>query len=208
MGEKIQGQAGISLADVYDVVGSAIKIDEIEDHDVNLVHEMGRQIFGERTGSQILRLTTGDINQSTSWGVIQAAGVELTQGLHRILGVCMLTDAEDRLARASIALLGNDGREFPIFAWDATQDVHRTIRIIDEGVAVTNLDYLVPVGFGATQPTMRWGGDYAANVPDIVFRGATLAFGAGTVFCAALVYVAGPTERESVSSYGLLPPSW
>ena len=64
---KILAQAGISLADVYDVEGSIAGTDELLSEDVSLVHEMGGHMMSERCRSFVVTLATGDQIQNANF---------------------------------------------------------------------------------------------------------------------------------------------
>ena len=208
---KILGHGGSSVAGNYDVEGSQIGIKDLRSDAVHLVHDMAGQLWNERVGCNILRLFPGTRSQSQSWLTELVGGIDISEGVHRIIGVCIITDDESRLTRAQLSIgnaVAGAEREIPIFCWDSAVDTHRTIRMVDNGGAVNNFDYLIPTGFAGVQPSIMWGREYNASCPNLLFRGATLAFGAGTVDPICRVYIAGPTDFPSASSLGLPVPSW
>ena len=201
---KIQGQAGSSLSEVYEVVGGQVDIDRIDDHDgVKLVHDLASTIFSERMSGRILRATTGDINQST---VFDLTLTDLPFIPFRILGCCAFMDAA-RLERVAVMVEeSTTGREFPFWAWDSAVDSDSIqVRWSDDGAAAADKFFLRPavpqvpiMGFGSRQPT---------HVRDISIRGLTKTFGAGTVELIVLVYIAF-AEVGGINSRGLPVPSW
>lgn len=202
---KVLAQAGVSLADVYEVEGSIAGVDQLNTDEVHLSHEMGATIFSERLIGNLERLTTGALLQNISWDLT----VVLEIGLYRVLGAVVLSDSGGRVDRAQVSLRSVvSGREIPIFVWDTAVDNRKNIRIVEEGAAV-NLEYMnvitpqVMPTLGIPppqQPGNNVGGE-------IVFRGLTTGFGAGDVTVTALIYVAF-NAQTSISSRGLPIPGW
>jgi len=180
-------------------------VEELEPGPVHLVHEMGGTIFSERVVSQIRRLTSGDIAQSLDFGPQLA---DLPDNPFRILGFQVITDAAASLSH--VALLMRDpeaNQEFPVWVWDGTNS--RTIRIIDDNNAVANLGILTPEPGMSNYATMMFGPESRLSVPDLVLRGTTTAFGAGTVETIALVHIAfAEVSKGGISAYGLPLPGW
>jgi len=203
---KILAQAGMSLADVYNVVGSVAGVEQIESREVSVVHEMGATIFSERFSGAIRRLTTGAILQSVSFDLTLA---DLPAGISRVLGVYVQADAATRIDRCQLSLRSvSDGREIPFFIWDAT-DSQRNIRIVENDAAVTNRVVLMPeLPLIQTMPSLAIGTGQPQQVgEEIVLRGLSSAFGAGTVTLVALVYL-GFSRVQGISSRGLPVPGW
>lgn len=203
---KILSQSGDSLADVYDVEGSIIGVEELQAKDVNLVHEMGSTILSERLGARILQLPTGAIAQNTDWAVNFSVGSRIT----RILGVQVVTLPDSRLVRCQVSVteppaLGNT--DFPIWYWDGIAgDISQEITILLNGSTVTQ-HVLVPTLGAQLTPNLALGAGQRLSTQTISFRGRSFSFGAGTVSTTALVYVAFP-QLGGVSSRGLPIPGW
>jgi len=201
---KIQAQAGSSLADVYDVQGSIAGIDHLDTHELPIVHEMGATVFSERFGTSISRIETGDIAQDTNFDIANSNFAAVPS---RILAIVVFSDAAARIQR--VTLSPRDpiaGREIPIWHYDGVTNFG-TMRMSDDGAAVANFEVLQPVQSQLFLPNFFGGDDQATTVNDLIMRGRTTGFGAGTVFCRALIYLAF-ARLAGVSSRGLPIPSW
>ena len=202
---KVQAQAGMSLADAYNVQGSVAGIDELISREVHLQHEMGGTIFSERLSGRIVRATTGATIQNTAFDT-ELTG--LPDGIYRVIGLTVLADVTGRLAFCQVSLRdttnGNDN-EIPIFVWDTDNDVTSDVRIDDNGV-LGNQVALVPAALPFV-PVLCIGPDQPQQVGSQIFmRGLTTGFGAGDVTVVALAYLA--FQSGGVSSIGLPVPSW
>lgn len=204
---KILGQSGRSISDAYDVDGSIVGIERLEAREVTLVHEMGATIFSERASGFIRRAATGDILQSVNWDIVIS---DLPAGISRILGLAVISDASTRISFCTVSVrdpASGAERELPIFIWDTNEDVI-TVRIEENGAAAANFGMLVSApSVGVNMPSMLIGSGQPQRVGEIAFRGATTAFGAGTVFARLLLYVAF-SQVGGLSSRGLPIPSW
>jgi len=212
---KILAQAGISLADVYDVKGSIVGVEQLLSQEVALFHEMGSTVFSERMGGGVLRFLSGTINQSTAFNILSGVG-NFPEVVTRILGVEVFLASGNggRMENCQLSVSAPNGggtgtrRDFPIWKWDTTNDVEQGIQIVDNGSAAGNRELLVPVNplpgipsfqFGTLQPSVP--------VPEFAFRGISSAFGAGTVLATCLIYISN-AQTVRPSSYGLPIPSW
>ena len=202
---KILSKSGDSLADTYDVEGSVAGIDQLETRELGIIHEMGHTVFSERLSASIRRGTSGAILQSTTWD-LTIPDFPVTP--FRVLGVVVVADA-GRVAFAQVSLQDASGdREIPIWIWDTDNDVQSDIRIVENGAAVANLLALVPSNNGGTVPNLALGSEQPQPVGEnVLFRGVTTAFGAGTVTCTALIYIAF-SQIGGISSRGLPVPGW
>ena len=204
---KILSQSGSSLADVYGVEGSIAGIEQLETRDLPLVHEMGSTVFSERLGGEIVRLASGDIAQSTAFDVILTSP---PVGVYRVLGVVVLVNNSARVGMAQVSVRDPaTGREIPIFIWDSDDDTVSQMRTVENGGAAATTSVLrsslnlrsITIGIAEGQP--RRVGE------EIVMRGLTLGFGAGTVETIALLYLAtAEITQGGLSSRGLPVPSW
>jgi len=208
---KILSQAGISLADAYDVEGSIVGVENLDSQDVSLVHEMGGQIFSERLQTNLTRLNPGDTLQSVTWNTTIPI---LPDSPNRIMAVSVMTNVAARVNFCSLAVQAVvGGREIVIWSWDDVRDVENEVRFSDDGAAVgtefimlpsfTQLPYLV---------TRTSGNDETNLMGALIFRGLTLAFGAGTVEPRMIIALARANQRVpdpgQPSSHGLPVPSW
>jgi len=201
---KVLAQAGISLADIYEVEGSIAGVDQLISEEVHLLHEMGGVIFSERLIGQLARVTTGAIAQNLS----SDQTFEAPPDIYRVLGVYVQADVPGRTARAQVSLRDpTTGREIPIFVWDSTNDVETVIRLIEDGTLDDNASALVQTS-PQVMPSMGIGTGQRLRVgEEIVFRPVSSGFGAGTVTITALVYLASSTV-SGVGSHGLPIPAW
>jgi len=205
---KILSQAGVSLADVYDIEGSVVGLENLDVGDIQGVHELGGQIHSERLQAFLIRMTTGAILQSTAFD-ITAGGIP--DSINRVLNVFVFSDVAARLHFAQVGILGQGAAgEIPMWSWDSTSDAEYDVRLTIGGAAAgAELAARSPNPF-VPQLLMRLGPNKL--MPDLSFRGQTLAFGAGTVTVQALVLIARPNEGNpppgSPSSHGLPIPSW
>jgi len=200
---KVLGQAGISIADTYDVEGSIAGVEELDSHSVKTVHEMGSTIFSERLSGGFSRMGSGDILQSTSWDLtFDLSAIPIV----RVMNVIVISDNAGRIAHCNVSVRDDpDGREVPIWIWDAGPDIVTSIRTEDSGVGVADQFTLRP---GITQlPSMLLGTDQSQPVNLLTFRGVTTAFGAGTVNPRAIIHTMFATVG-GISSFGVPIPSW
>ena len=198
---KILSQSGISLADMYDVQGSIAGIDELVSNDVSLVHEMGSTVFSERVSTAIRKVSVTGVLQSASFAPFIA---DLPASARKILGIQVSVSMAGRLANAVVSVRDPVGlREFPIWAWDATNT--STLRVDDAGVTDTiflNRDLQFQY-----VPLLMLSSEFPLNIPHLVLRGTTTAFGGGTLDLSLLAHIAF-TVQAGVSSFGLPIPSW
>lgn len=205
---KILSQAGISLADVYDIEGSIAGLEELDVRDIKGVHELGGQIHSERLTSFLVLSTSGPVAQSTVWGVIAGGFPDST---NRLLGLSVMTDASARLVHASVAIQeqGNS-REMPIWVWDLADDRVQGLEWSQDGAAVASVEHLSVLVTHVPQLLTRLGP--TLEMPQLIFRGITAAFGAGTVTTQVIYHLARPSSGNPApgepSSHGLPIPGW
>jgi len=201
---RILSQSGVSLADLYDIKGSIVGVEQLTTREISLVHEMGDTLFSERLSSNIQRGASGDIAQTLPFDVV-LTGLPMTP--FRVLGIMVFADAASRVSTCQVSLRDPlAGREVIIWSWQSTVDSTLTQRVVDDGGAAANVTYLRPVA-PLLVPTMGFGTDQPQSVSEISMRGNTLTFGAGTVETFLLVHIAF-SEIKGISSYGLSIPSW
>jgi len=203
---KILAQAGVSLADIYDIEGSIVGVEQLMAREVSTVHEMGGTIFSERLSGEIRRLDSTGLDQDQTWDVEDTT---IPVGVSRVLGASVVSLNAARLVNCTLSIREpNVGREIPIFVWD-TNEGFVSARFQDNGGTVANHHFLENAINIATLPNMVIGTGQPMAVPNLIFRGLTSSFGAGTVQTIALVYL-GFTEvtGEGISSIGLAIPGW
>jgi len=202
---KIQSQAGVSLADTYDVVGSVAGIEQLESREVTLAHEMGGTIFSERFSQVIRRVQSGFIGQSLPWDVVVGG---FSRTVTRIIGVAVQVNVTTRVALATVLVQDSrSGRETPIWIWDSAVDGEVGARFSDDGAAAGTVIFLRPTQPVGAIPLLVSGSEQPEHTDVISFRGLTTAFGAGTVQATVFVHTAF-AEVSGISSRGLPIPSW
>lgn len=201
---KILSQAGITLADVYNVEGSVAGIEQLETRELTIVHEMGGTIFSERLTGAIRRITTGALTQNTDFNVVIT---DLPDGIWRVLNVLVIASATTRVSRAQLSIRDAlDGREVPMLVWDVANDLESIVEIVENGGATGSQFALIPAT-GWQTPTMGVGIGQRATVNELALRGRTSSFGAGNVTVIALIYIAH-SHVGGISSRGLPIPGW
>jgi len=206
---KILSQAGTSLADVYDVEGSIAGVEQLDVESVKAVHDLGGQIHSERTLGVLERSSSGDLNQTTTFGKVIGT---FPDAIARIFGVSVIVDTAARLGHCSIAVRDrSNDREMPIFVWDSTLDREQVITWSDDGGTVA--EFIHCSVLVSQLPTMLMRMGTGRNMGEFVFRGESLTFGAGTVEAIALIHIGRPVLNEVATpgepkSHGLPIPSW
>lgn len=203
---KILSQSGNSLADIYDAEGSVAGIDQLETRELPIVHEMGGTVFSERCSAFIRRATTGALAQNLTWDVTLT---DLPSGLYRVLGVLCVANQAARYSQAQGSLRDPlSGREMPFYVWDVNDDEETAIRLVENNAASANLRALRqshPIGL----PTLGVGDGQPQMVgQELVFRGLTSAFGAGTVTITLLIHLAFAAVGGLNDSRGIPIPGW
>jgi len=209
-GAEIQGDSGKSLADIYDVKGSVVSLEEVDAQVIAGVHDMGGLILSERMGSSINLLQTGDLLQTVD---ILVTGATQFPGITRILNLYVFADAASRVEQVSINVASEDGaREVPIWVWDSGNDAAFPQRIRTPGGAYAVFTALRSLDPMQSLPGMLFGAGQRAQVGHLTMTGTTLTFGAGTVevFMVAQIATADilGTGVGSPSNVGLPIPSW
>lgn len=200
---KILSQTGVSLADVYDVKGSIVGVEELDAEAVKTVHEMGATIFSERLSTRIVSIPSTAIAQTITFNVNFTA-----TETSRVLGVQVVADDATRVARVQLSITSPpaaDNAEVPIFYWSAADDVLRRQNILIAGV-VGSFDVMVPAT-PINVPNLLVGFDSPRPASTLSMRGLSTTFGAGTVAIQALIHLAFP-QTEGLSSHGLPLPGW
>ena len=204
---KARGQSGFSIADTYEVPGGVFKIGDIDDSQVSLTHDLASTVFAERFQTEMRTSKTGALSQDSSWGTTIS---DLPPVPTRLLGVVVHADVAARVKRASILIMDSDtGVEIPIFFWDTATDIETEVRMSDYGgVGVQEVLQPTQTFFGIPTPTFVGGSLQVDPVcRNLVFRGTTASFGAGTVECIATFYLAHSQVTKSTAK-GLPIPSW
>lgn len=202
---KILSQAGISLADMYQVDGSIAGIESMETRELPIVHEVGATVFSERFRTTIREIDTGPIAQSTEFNLeINSLPASIT----RLLGVMAVADTSSRVLNAAVsvhdAVADPIAQDFPIWVWSGNSV---NLRLLVGGTVVQR-GLLIPEPETVLIPTFVGGQDQGASpVKDLRFRGASTAFGAGTVTINFAVFLAF-TFTSGVSAFGARVPSW
>jgi len=205
--QKVLGNAGKSLADIYDVDGSIVEIEELDSAQVKVVHELGGPIFAERIEGHILTASTAAIDQSLNFAATISGLAKVP--MMRVLGVMVSVDTTARIANCAVSLRGQAqagalAQEIPIWVWDGT-NTDAVRHFIDDVLA----DALVlrPEAVYSNQPNIMIGFPQPVRVNSIACRGSTSAFGAGDVTITLMAYLAFPAA-PALEGGGLPIPSW
>jgi len=203
---KVLAQAGVSLADVYNVVGSVAGVDELVSREVHLTHEMGQTIFSERLSATAEVIATSGLAQNISFDIRFSLGATIPR---RLLALQVFADVTTRIATAQVSVNSGAlaGTDVPIWSWQvgAGSDFERLIR---QEVATSTTNRFQLVSTEPPQiPNFLMGTLQPNSVPDLMLRGVTSGFGAGTVVLSAVFYLAFADVR-GLSSEGLPMPSW
>jgi hypothetical protein len=208
---KILAQAGISLADSYDVEGSIVGVEDLNAGDVSLIHEMGGTIMSERLQSFILRLVPTAPAASSNWTVSSG---ELPDCANRILGAIVVMPSANStdITNCSISIQnGAIDRQFPFWTWDTGEDAEIRIRFNLDGAGPEDFRQLRPRE-GIQLPSLATRLGLGEQMPNIRFNGTTSAFGGGTVAIEAYVHICRPNPEVPSpghpSSHGLPLPGW
>ena len=201
---KIQTKSGDSLADTYDVVGSVAGLEFLDTEEVKTVHEMGGTIFSERASGRI-RTFSQTLAQSLDFATAIA---DLSGPPFRLYGVIVVTSVTARIATLCVSWRGLDPQtEHPIWVWDGTNE--DTVRFDMLGIGTGNRLVLRPIPEYSHFPYTGYGPSQPFNVGQLILRGTTTAFGAGTVEATVNLYQAVVTSNVVGSeSRGVPIPSW
>ncbi len=202
---KVLGQAGTSLADVYDVVGSEAGVENLESKDVHLVHEMGSTIFNERLSARIVQLEAGALAQTITFNI----GISFTE-TSRVLGIRVISNNSTRISRALVSIGSPpavDNSDIPVWGpWEGA-DGSKRADVLISGSIVTE-DMLTPGSVSPPDsPNLLIGFNSPRPASTITLRGLTTTFGAGTVTITAIIFLAFP-QVQGLDSTGLPIPSW
>jgi len=203
---KILSRSGDSLADAYDVKGSIAGIEQLNSQDVSLVHEMGATLASERFSTTIRQAVSGDINQSTVFSVTLS---DLPSPYYKIQAVMVEVDTAARMTLASLTVEDPvNSREIPIWWWDSTTDIETRIRWKEDAGGIATHQFL-EAGAGNRHfiPQTIAGTGQPQSTRDLVFRGQSNGFGAGTVEASILIHIEF-IQVGGISSRGLPIPNW
>jgi len=206
---KILSQAGVSLADVYEIEGSVVGLENLDVGDIQGVHDLGPQIQSERLRTFYVTLATGDILQNIAFEVI-AGGIP--DSVNRILGVQVIFENAGRLDFASLSISDSvTGNEIPIWVWDKNDDPERRMRWSISGAAVVQDIQCQPLGPSLLPYLITRHGD-SGLMPNLIFRGQADGFGAGNMNARCVVALCRPNTGNpgagEPSSHGLPIPGW
>ena len=200
---KILSQAGISLADTYDVKGSIAGIDTLETHELPIVHEMGGTIFSERYSTTVRRSRSVGVGQNTD---VNTVFTNFPDTPTRVLGVAVICTAGVRIDRWAVHVRDPIAlREFPLWVYDGANFL--SVNIEDDTPGVVTEELLLGNVQATMLPSFGGGTDQPQIVNEIAIRGRTTGFGAGTVNISTLLYIAF-SQIGGISSRGLPIPSW
>jgi len=205
---KILSQAGTSLADVYDIEGSVVGLEELDVSDIKGVHDLGPQIHSERLQSFIVEASSGSLAQTITWGITTGG---IPDSINRLLAVTVIANNAARVDHCSVAIQEqSNSREIPIWVWDTNDDDEQQVEWSIDGAASSTKFHLRSLGQQPLELLTRLG--TTLEMPQLIFRGVTATFGAGNVTVRALYHLARPNSGNppagEASSHGLPIPGW
>ena len=207
---KILSQAGTSLADVYDVEGSVVGLENLDVSDIKGVHDLGPQIHSERLIVFGLIANTGNVLQSANFNVELGA---FPDSINRVLSVFVISDTATAMRFCTVSITDPDtDADHPIWCWSSVDDVESFVRI-DVGAGVATQFAMRPLSqVAGGLPTMIGRTGATEAMPTLNFRGETLAFGGGNMVARAFIQIMRPDPGAPApghpSSHGLPIPSW
>jgi len=206
---KILSQAGVSLADVYDVEGSVVGLENLDVSDIKGVHDLGPQIHSERLQVFNLIADSTAVAQNVTWNIELGA---FPDSINRLLSVFVMADTAARTAHCAISIRDPLSLiDHVIWAWQSVVDIEANLLWAAPTVG-TQVGLRVLAGPRGDVPTLIARTGASAAMPTLFFRGLSLGFGAGTVRVRALIQIARPDEGNPApgapSSHGLPIPSW
>lgn len=203
---QILGRGGESLADVYDVAGSQVEIEELDSREIKTVHEMGGVLFAERYGGSTTEIQTAALAASATFDL---EFPNIPENPTRILAVSVTSDVTARVNNLVVSIVQpTDQTDVPIWTWQlgSGQDREKSLRLDLNSAGAGQRIYYQP-GEITGIPNMLTGSFSPAEVSRVFFRGLTSGFGAGTITLEATLLLAF-AQPGGVSSRGLPIPSW
>lgn len=205
----IQSRIGASLASLYDVRGSIAGLEILRQEEVSVVHDMALTASSERMSAAIRRAEIGETAQSINFALVMSDFPTDPWMLHGLQVVTV--DAEADFTRIGVNMRrtapNGDFQEMPIWNWDETNS--SSAILVDDDNAAAQFVLFHPVEGTKVLPLLMLGTDQPQTVQDLIIRGDTAAFGAGTVTLVVLARLSlfdpGGLNR---SAHGLPVPSW
>lgn len=209
MAEKVQTRSGSSIADTYDVVGSIAGVEELDQDSVKTVHEMGQVISSERMGVSVLRADSGAVLQTIVFSA-SIFGAAMPPQIFRLINLQVFTTgAVARILNVAINARNPNAatiQEVPIWTWDG--GAAETVRMVDAGAGSAEVELLIPTAATLRLPLFMSGRAQPNEFSELVMRGTTATFGAGTILIAMLAQFAHTDAALIGGSVGLPVPSW
>ncbi len=214
---KFQSQAGASIADTYDVVASTLDLDEFNaSQGVNPVEEMGGRVFAERVNSVMIKVEpAAPILQTITFDLtlLGSVATPTPDSPTRLMSLSVMIAAAEATRIKSAAVYMRDlnlSREVCVWSWDIATDDEVECRWNDDGAGAAAFFLLRSTANFLPELMTRAGNERV--MPQLLFRGLSATFGAGTVnpICVAHLLratTANPAPGEP-SSHGLPIPSW
>jgi len=205
--QKVLGDAGRTLADVYDIDGSIVKIGELDSESVKTVHEMGSTIFAERIEGHILTASTAALAQNV--GITASiAGLPKVPTM-RLLALMVTVDTTSRVLTCNVSIRGQAqagglAQQMPIWVWDGSNE--DTVRFFIDDVTTNALALRAQPEY-TFLPNMLIGFPQPVRANSLHLGGFTSGFGAGDVTLTLTAYLA-LAASPSLGSGGLPIPSW
>lgn len=204
---KILSQAGKSLADMYDLEGSIVGIDDLDTRNLPIVHDVSGTVFSERLRFSPFTAITGALPQNTNFDL--AFGPIAGDSVARLTGVSVFCNIAAQVATCSVSIHRHAfgsvvQRDIPVWIWGG--DSFAT-RVSLDGAPVQR-DALLGAP-GQVQLPQFVGGEKQGPNPttDIWMRGRMAGFGAGTETVWFVLFIAF-SQTDGISNYGARIPSW
>lgn len=204
----IQARIGSSLAALYDVRGSIAGLEELRQEEIAVVHDMAVTAASERMSAGFRVQDSAPTNQNS---VVTSLITGMPSGIFRIEEIAVYSsDPATDYSEVCVSLRfdqepGTNDQEIPVWVWGGSAI---NARFVDGGVnAVRNLFRPLPEFHAA--PHLMVGLGQPQQVSEIVLRGLTSGFGAGTTIItltAKLSFFDPGGLNRSVR--GLPVPSW
>lgn len=212
---KILSQAGISMADTYDIEGSIVGVENLDANNVSLVEDMGPRVMAERMKTIMVTGTTGALADAIDFNitVLGSTTIPSPDCASRVLSVNVYIPAANATEIENWSLTVRDQnlqREAALITWDI--DIDSEVKVVwnNDGAGAANFIQLRPLTHQLPGLLTRAGDLEIA--PLLLWRGTTAAVVATTVTATLVIQLARPNRTNPAagqpSSHGLPIPSW
>ena len=205
---KFESQSGAAAADTYETVGSSLDLDEVNDgQGVSFVDEMGARVMAERMNSVMARVVSSNRSQDSEISEnLLGTGINPTPDAPtRIIGVTVTIPlaAAGRIENIMLAIRDiNLSRENIFWSWDLVNDDEVETFYNNE---TTESDVLLLRSTVNLLPVMLTRAGNERVMPQVVVRGFTSSFGAGTVTTTIVAHLMRATTQAPAPGEPRLP---